>query len=171
MISDADEILSPEIIPTLIESLKSRDLVSIQQNEFCYYLNYLHNLEWLGTCAYLYGSHEDIPINSLRFSGKRKESVTPLILQNGGWHFTSLGGAAAVQKKIESWGHKEYNNWLIKKYLSYNIRHGYDIFRRPNFGKLKWIPSNSNLLPKFTKQQLKSLKNFFGEPIQIWKKK
>ena len=165
LISDADEILNPEIIPALIESLKSRDLISIQQNEFCYYLNYLHNLEWLGTCAFLYGSHENIPINSLRFSGKRKESVTPLILQNGGWHFTSLGGVAAVQKKIESWGHKEYNNWLIKKSLGYNIRHGYDIFRRPSFGKLKWVSPESSFLPKFTKQQLQSLKNFFGEPI------
>jgi hypothetical protein len=59
-----------------------------------------------------------------------------------------LGDLKTIENKIRAWGHKEYNNYIVLKLLKYNVSHGYDIFRRKNFGRLTYIEPNDKLLTK-----------------------
>jgi len=146
-ISDVDEIPNPEIIFEIKKSVSCNKIVCLRQHEFCYFLNYYHNSDWLGTCCFIYGNFLDKSLNSIRFSSKRNEGFTPIILEGGGWHFTSLGGVEAIKLKINSWGHKEFNNNIFLKGVEYNVRHGYDIFRRPGFGNLEYLHLEDIRLP------------------------
>lgn len=147
LISDVDEIPSVETIVKIKKEINPNSLFCLLQHEFCYYLNYYHNSNWLGTCCFLYGKYSNASLNAIRFAAKREEGFAPEILKNGGWHFTSLGGVEAIKLKISSWGHREYNNNLFLKSVEYNVKHGYDIFRRPGFGRLTFLNTDDLLLP------------------------
>jgi beta-1,4-mannosyl-glycoprotein beta-1,4-N-acetylglucosaminyltransferase len=149
LLSDVDEIPNPETINIYKDQVTDGSLFCFKQHEFCYYLNYFHNSNWLGTCLFLYGSYADVSLNVIRFSSKREEGLSPKIVHNGGWHFTSIGSIDGIKIKIQSWSHKEFNTAPILNSVEYNVRHGYDIFKRPGFGKLISIPIERNILPEF----------------------
>jgi beta-1,4-mannosyl-glycoprotein beta-1,4-N-acetylglucosaminyltransferase len=142
LISDADEIPNPSSLLKFIPSVQPNVVHCFRQHEFCYYLNYYHNSDWFGTCAFLFRDFKYHSLNSIRFSSKRNEGLVTSIVENGGWHFTSIGGIDKIQEKIMNWGHKEYNLPFVIKAIKYNVIHGYDIFRRPGFGKLQLRPTN-----------------------------
>lgn len=148
LLSDVDEIPNPETLNRIKETILPQSLLCLRQHEFCYYLNYYHNSDWIGTCCFLYGPYAHISLNAIRFSTKRDEGLSPTIVDNGGWHFTSLGGVEAIKKKIKSWGHRELNTNAVLSSVEYNVRHGYDIFRRPGFGRLDYWPIQHGKLPE-----------------------
>jgi beta-1,4-mannosyl-glycoprotein beta-1,4-N-acetylglucosaminyltransferase len=166
LLSDVDEIPNPETVSKIKADILPTSLVCLRQHEFCYYLNYYHNSDWIGTCAFLYGEFSDASLNGIRFSTKRDEGFSPQIMDDGGWHFTSIGSVEAIQKKIRSWGHQEFNTKLVLNSVEYNIRHGYDIFRRPRFGKLKHLPIDSKFLPPVLIQFRERFERFFGPEIE-----
>ena len=147
LLSDVDEIPSPAVVTKIKETISPQSLLCLRQHEFCYYLNYYHNSDWVGTCCFLYGAYAHVSLNAIRFSTKRDEGLAPTIVGDGGWHFTSLGGVDAIKKKIKSWGHRELNTRAILNGVEYNVRHGYDIFRRPGFGRLVSLPLRHVKLP------------------------
>lgn len=166
LISDVDEIPNPEMVTAQKEKLLPGSLQCFRQHEFCYYLNYYHNSDWIGTCCFLYASFADVSLNAIRFSTKRDEGLTPKIVNNGGWHFTSMGSVEAIKKKIKSWGHREYNTNATLSGVEYNVRHGYDIFRRPGFGKLECLPIEHSKLPSILFDFQKSFKHLIGPEIE-----
>lgn len=165
-ISDVDEIPHPEAIIAIKDCIFPESIFSFRQHEFCYYLNYYHNSEWVGTCCFLYSSFMNVSLNSIRFSTKRDEGLSPQIIDNGGWHFTSLGSVAAIKKKITSWSHREFNTNTILNSVEYNVRHGYDIFRRPGFGRLSYLPMKHGMLPAFLVANTNRFKDLFGPEIE-----
>lgn len=165
IISDVDEIPNPETLVKIKHEILPGSLISLRQKEFCYYLNYYHNSDWIGTCCFLYASFQDVSLNSIRFSTKRDEGLSPQIINNGGWHFTSMGSVDAIKKKIMSWGHKELNTEATLKGVEYNVRHGYDIFRRPGFGKLVYLPIERGVLPEFLVENVSMFSNLIGSEI------
>jgi beta-1,4-mannosyl-glycoprotein beta-1,4-N-acetylglucosaminyltransferase len=165
LISDVDEIPSVETITNIKREIKPNSLFCLLQHEFCYYLNYYHNSNWLGTCCFLYGKYSNTSLNAIRFAAKRDEGFTPKILKNGGWHFTSLGGVEAIKLKISSWGHREYNNNLFLKSVEYNVKHGYDIFRRPGFGRLTFLNIDDLHLPSILNDFKEKYFYLIGPPI------
>lgn len=102
----------------------------------------------------------------MRFSTKRDEGLSPQIVDNGGWHFTSLGSVAAIKKKIMSWSHREFNTEAVLNNVEYNVRHGYDIFRRPGFGKLSYLPIEHGILPEFLVDNIDMFKHLSGPEIE-----
>lgn len=166
LISDVDEIPNPKTINEYKASLKPETLLSFRQHEFCYYLNYYHNSDWIGTCCFLYGAYRDISLNSIRFATKRDEGLAPQIVDNGGWHFTSIGSVEAIKKKIQSWGHKELNTNATLNSVEYNVRHGYDIFRRPGFGKLVFLPIELSMLPAYLVENIGKFEKLIGPKIE-----
>jgi beta-1,4-mannosyl-glycoprotein beta-1,4-N-acetylglucosaminyltransferase len=152
LISDVDEIPQTNVINNLKHEITSTSLFCFQQNEFCYFLNYYHNSNWLGTCCFLYGNFSKVSMNAIRFSAKRDEGLTPIIINNAGWHFTSLGSIDAIKNKIMAWSHRELNTKPVLKGIEYNVIHGYDIFRRSGFGKLICLKINDSLLPEILKK-------------------
>lgn len=166
LISDVDEIPNPQTVIALKDRLLSKSLFCFRQHEFCYYLNYYHNSDWVGTCCFLYDSFIDVSLNAIRFSTKRDEGLSPQIVENGGWHFTSIGGVESIKKKIQSWGHKEFNTNLTLRSVEYNVKHGYDIFRRPGFGKLVSLPVERSMYPGFLVDNATMFKDLIGPEIK-----
>ncbi len=166
LISDVDEIPNAETVFKIKEAILPLSLICLQQHEFCYYLNYYHNSDWLGTCAFLYGGFSDASLNAIRFSTKRDEGFSPQIMDNAGWHFTSIGSVEAIQKKIKSWGHRELNTSAILNNVEYNVRHGYDIFRRPGFGRLEYWPIQHRMLPLVLIKFRDEFKHLIGPEIE-----
>lgn len=166
LISDVDEIPNPEIIIEYKARLQPESLLSFRQHEFCYYLNYYHNSDWVGTCCFLYGAYQNVSLNSIRFSTKRDEGLAPKIVDNGGWHFTSIGSVEAIKKKIKSWGHKEFNTNATLNSVEYNVQHGYDIFRRPGFGKLVCLPIERSMFPAYLVENVGKFESLIGPEIE-----
>jgi len=166
LISDVDEIPEVNVINKLKSEMTTTSLFCFQQHEFCYFLNYYHNSNWLGTCTFLYGCFSKISLNSIRFSAKRDEGLTPKIIKNAGWHFTSLGNIDAIKNKIMAWSHRELNTKPILKGIEYNVIHGYDIFRRAGFGKLIFLNSNDNKLPSILSNSSGNYNHLIGPPIK-----
>ena len=71
------------------------------------------------------------------------------VVENGGWHFTFQGGTEMVIKKIESYGHQEYNNDFIKNNVENRINSGKDVFNR----HFVYTLDNENI-PDFVKNNL-----------------
>lgn len=166
LISDVDEIPNPETLEKIKLEIGPSSLICFKQHEFCYYFNYFHNSDWIGTCCFLYGGFENVSLNAIRFSSKREEGFSPHIESNGGWHFTSLGNVDAVKKKITSWSHKELNEKYILNSVEYNITHGYDIFRRAGFGKLECLPLEHSMLPSSLIDLRDKFEHLFGPAIK-----
>ena len=166
LISDVDEIPNPETLEKIKNEISPTSLICLNQHEFCYYFNYYHNSDWIGTCCFLYGGFSNASLNALRFSPKREEGFSPQIKSNGGWHFTSLGNVEAIKRKITSWSHKELNRKYILDGVQYNITHGYDIFRRSGFGKLECLPLEHRMLPSSLIDFRYKFEHLFGPAIK-----
>jgi len=166
LLSDVDEIPNPETIIKIKEDMPATSLICLRQHEFCYYLNYYHNSDWVGTCCFLYGGFSDVSLNAIRFCTKRDEGFPSQIVNNGGWHFTSIGSVDAIKKKIKSWGHREFNTGAVLSGVEYNVRHGYDIFRRQGFGKLKYLPLEHTLMPSILVDFKRSFVHLIGPEIE-----
>lgn len=166
IISDVDEIPNPEIVKSLKGKLFPESLFCLRQHEFCYYVNYYHNSDWVGTCCFLYASFNNASLNAIRFSTKRDEGLSPQIISDGGWHFTSIGNVEAIKNKIRSWGHREFNTVATLSNVEYNVKHGYDIFRRPGFGRLEYIPVTSGMLPEYLVSNAGKFERLIGSEIE-----
>ena len=60
-------------------------------------------------------------------------------MENGGWHFTNLGGHEAVLKKIESYDHQEVNIPWVRDNLQARIDNNVDFLGR---GFKFWVDSS-----------------------------
>lgn len=109
---DADEIINPEVID---KEGKCRQLA------YSYYLNNRSSEDWQGTnvCKYknLYNLNE-------------WRANHDVILENGGWHFTNMGGYAELLKKIESYDHQEVNIPWVKEGLLARMEANIDFLGR-----------------------------------------
>jgi beta-1,4-mannosyl-glycoprotein beta-1,4-N-acetylglucosaminyltransferase len=167
LLSDADEIISIPALMTIKREIKSSLLYCCKQHEFYYFLNYYHHSNWLGQTCFLYGSYKFQSLNRLRaYRTGMKEGYNFVMLENAGWHFTNLGNIKSIENKINSWGHKEFNNLIVLKALKYNIQHGYDIFRRKNFGRLKYITPEDPLLNSLSLFASIKYNHLFGPKIK-----
>lgn len=100
-ISDVDEIWNPAArIP-----YRPGRIYKLRQRVYVYFLNNRSSEPWAGTLTARYRDIKGRSLNHLDTPGKTKYKY----INNGGWHFTFQGGAEAVRKKIESYGHQEYN--------------------------------------------------------------
>lgn len=165
LLSDLDEIPNPDAITKVKAERALEDLKCFRQFEFCYYLNYYHNDQWLGTCSFFYEAFKNKSFNAIRFALKRDEGLRAEIIENGGWHLTSIGSIEKIANKIQNWGHKEFNNRFYLWPLKYNVLHGNDIFRRKNFGKLVYLELDDPKMPKYLRSFPEVFIHLFGPKI------
>ena len=129
LLSDLDEIPSIKFINYVKNNISKADYFAAQQNEFKYFTNTFSNNNWIGTVASKYKFFKNNSINLIRIYAKDDNSKYHLV-KNSGWHFTSLGPVDKITSKIKSWGHQEYNNYVILRFINIRINAGYDIFFR-----------------------------------------
>ena len=129
MVSDVDEIPSPEAVR---KYAPTPGIKGFNQTYYAFYLNYLNvrQRRWIGTKMLSYADFchvfDDVQVvydeylprayNEMTTASKIRMRSLPVrlggctIIRNGGWHFTSLGGVAAVIEKLKSYSHQEHAN-------------------------------------------------------------
>jgi beta-1,4-mannosyl-glycoprotein beta-1,4-N-acetylglucosaminyltransferase len=147
-VGDVDEIWNPQLIIDY-----SRDTIyKLRQKVYAYFLNNRTSEPWAGTLMTQYKNIKDACLNHLRTPRKTKY----IYLSNGGWHFTNMGGADQIKKKLESYGHQEYNTNMVKADLENKILNNQDFIGR----KFKFWKSEKNLPPYILNNKEKYKKYF-----------
>ncbi len=128
LVSDVDEIPSADAIQRAKVKLSGfvpnqstpRAIAVFEQRLFYFRLNYelvwSRKLPWLGTVMARYD--QILSVNGLRTTGRnargRKslgfdKQATVISIADGGWHFSYLGGNAALDAKLAACAHQEHN--------------------------------------------------------------
>ena len=98
---------------------------------------------WWGPKVLRYGCARGKSVGEIRLL---RENGT-ISVADGGWHFTAVGNIDFIKKKVESWGHQEYNNDFIKDNIEQRVKEGKDIFFRTD---MKYVPFPvSETMPKY----------------------
>lgn len=126
---DVDEIWLPQQIDDKVYKLR--------QLAYSYYLNNRSEEDWRGTIVTKWKNLKNGCLNDMRAKPEH-------ILENGGWHFTNLGGLEAITKKIESYDHTEVNIPWVKDGLQARINANVDFLGR---GYKMWIDESQ--LPQY----------------------
>jgi beta-1,4-mannosyl-glycoprotein beta-1,4-N-acetylglucosaminyltransferase len=150
-VSDVDEIWNP----AAVIDYRKNDVFKLRQDVYAYFLDNRSNERWAGTLVTKYKNIKDGCLNHLRTVTKTKYSY----VRDGGWHFTNMGGADRIRKKLESYGHQEFNSDAIKASIEEKIRLNEDfVGRRFTF----WTDAEG--LPEYIKTHRKRYRAFFREP-------
>lgn len=125
IVGDADEIANPEAIKNY---RVEQGLCRLKQRFFYYYLNNENKegWDWLKIAPYKI-------VKELTPCGVRYPPAghTPLI-ENGGWHYSFLGGPDAIAEKIKAFAHVEYDTpeFTDVNKIAQRVAVGEDIFGR-----------------------------------------
>lgn len=114
---DVDEIWKPQKVDEKVHKLR--------QLAYSYYLNNRSPEDWRGTIVTKYKNLKGQCLNDMR-----AHPIEEDILEDGGWHFTNIGGLEAVRHKIESYDHQEVNIPWIKDGLEQRILNNMDFLGR-----------------------------------------
>lgn len=123
LVSDVDEIPNPAVFHQL---RKLEGPHALQQDLFYYFLNFRGG-KWDGPVACRFKDLRERDLQSLRSERQKLPRI-----QNGGWHFSYLGGVQRVVEKLEAYAHQEYNKSSIKerKNLLFSMATGRDFLGR-----------------------------------------
>jgi hypothetical protein len=101
LLSDVDEIPNSWLVASLRRVPPTSGMVSFEQRFCPFAVDWEHPEKWYGTVATLWENVSSM--NALRDSRGQKDRV----LQDGGFHFSWMGGAPAAYRKLHSFAHPE----------------------------------------------------------------
>jgi len=142
MLTDIDEIWNPQILNNDLLKSNHFKIARLEMSFYYFYMNCRgvgsENQSWTPPLCINYGFLRDNKTHGLTsfrsgeiFRKSFKNFLTcksvriPSLIKDAGWHFSYLGGAEAVIRKIESFSHQELNNEKIKEY--YRIQRCVDL--------------------------------------------
>jgi beta-1,4-mannosyl-glycoprotein beta-1,4-N-acetylglucosaminyltransferase len=149
-VTDLDEYWNPELDYTNIEDHK---IYKLRQLAYSGYMNVRSSEAWAGTLLTKYKNIDGACLNHLRTHSKTAYEY----IDNGGWHFTFMGGEQQVKMKLEAYGHQEYNNDGIKNNVKLLLEQGKDVLGRNEFKF--WIDESQ--LPKYLIDNKDKYKQYF----------
>lgn len=124
LFSDCDEIPNPITLSETINNIKDTSkFYMFNQLTYYYYINLLKESQWKGTRMGLFKDLKHYSYNELR--GNLFTNI-----DNGGWHFSFMGGADNVKMKIESYSAQEMNTKHVINNIKNNIEQKIDPFFR-----------------------------------------
>lgn len=121
MVSDLDEIPNPKKIRVAIDYARKGKVIKFKQKLFYYYINGASSQIWTGTkmCTYAFlrkglennPQYLRVPRLMNRVIRKifNKKSDT-VYIENGGWHFSYLGGVEKIKRKRMAIAHTEVSS-------------------------------------------------------------
>jgi len=134
---DTDEIWKPQSVLDKV--------LSLEQINYCYYLNNRSSERWIGTIVGKWGV---VKTNYLA----HWRATHTYVVKEGGWHFTNMGGVEQIIKKLEAYDHQEYNTEYVKEDVEYRMSNGEDYVGR--FTDSEGKPFSFNIdeseLPSYT---------------------
>lgn len=143
MISDVDEIPHHEVVDQLEETLTEFERVRFVHPTFYYYLNGKRCDAKCGGAARLGTLRKNgLNLQNLRTGSGDYKCKTETI--KNGWHFSYLGGVEAIQEKLQSFSHTEYNKpkYLDETHLKTKIEDGKDILNRSK--PISYVPIDNS---------------------------
>jgi len=160
MVSDLDEIPNPDVLPDAIENLHKTTIGDrlmrkfnigfkfsvFNQRLFYYYMNGYTDTIWKGTTLCTFKTLKEHFEGNPHKMYRANEKATAF--DNGGWHFSYLGGAEAISYKIKSYAHTEFDNALYTnpEEIKKRVETGFDLFDRRQ--KVKYVKID-NTFPKY----------------------
>ncbi|MGC4233562.1 MAG: hypothetical protein QM594_11340 [Niabella sp.] len=128
-IGDLDEIPDPLTLKKML-SLSQPKALSMR---FHYYFMNCRNMGiekyWKGTVAVPGEYFNNYSPQYIRDNRNNYKAI-----ENGGWHFSYLGGVEKIKYKLQSFAHTEYNKeeFLNDDYILLSLQKGLDILKRPD---------------------------------------
>lgn len=129
--SDLDEIPRASTVRDYTLFHLKDGIMSLNQKYAYYFMNnFTGHSEWKEGRIFPFYETEKYTLSQLR-RGSTHHQVIPA-LDNAGWHFSFLGNAEHIRKKIESFAHTEFDQDSIKsdEHINFAIQNGLDIFPR-----------------------------------------
>ena len=152
-IGDVDEIWNPLNMPPF-------GRWKLRQNVYSYYLNNRSNEWWEGTSVIPYQIIKSDTLDNLRAHDTHRGYMKAPTYPNWGWHFTNIGGAEFIKRKLSSYSHQEFNSPKYTDKIEQRIAENKDFIGR-NFNF--WIDESE--LPKYILENKEKYKNLFKEGI------
>jgi beta-1,4-mannosyl-glycoprotein beta-1,4-N-acetylglucosaminyltransferase len=147
--SDADEIPNPEILKSLRNTSLNK-IYGLKQNMYYYYLNILKERGWIGSKILPYGILKNISLNEVRGDNTLCDYI-----DNGGWHFSFMGGKEMILNKILSYSARDMVNNNVLENIENSIQDNNDIFFR---GKLEKVDLDESY-PQYILDNIEKLKH------------
>jgi beta-1,4-mannosyl-glycoprotein beta-1,4-N-acetylglucosaminyltransferase len=148
ILSDCDEIPNPKIIENIEKFINDEKFFTLNQSEYYYYLNLSKCYNWKGSRIGLYKNLKKYSFNELR-------AQTNKDIENGGWHFSYMGGSERVKTKIQSYSHTEMNTPSIINSIEGNMNNNSDPLFRGQLTKVEI----DNTYPKYLLDNLDKYKH------------
>lgn len=132
IVSDADEIWNPDLARFLKDSSPALERGRLEMQFHYYFLNCRgvgpENAKWHSAFFSRIGHLKRNP----DLSRIRNTETMPAVA-GAGWHFSYMGGAQNMARKIDSFAHQETNTEQTRDpaYLAHHIHLGIDHLRRP----------------------------------------
>jgi len=164
LLSDVDEIPNPETI----KNLKVEDyfIYNYIQKMYYYYLNYQNKHLWQGTQSFTYKTFKESgnKLTEIRRNNNKGFISNPCkfskkLIDNGGWHFSYMGGVDSVIYKMKSFMHQEllpYSS-LNKNFIYSKIENGDWIWNDGQNIKVEKVDMNDH--PKYILDNLDKFKH------------
>jgi len=123
LISDVDEIVRRAEIPRIAQALSNGEAHTVlcQQRMYTYYLNRYQSV-WPGTVATTFKDLKKRYDSRPTLVRHRRSKDKPLILANSGWHFSYMGGAEQLLKKVAAFSHPECDTPQMREMLIASFR-------------------------------------------------
>jgi beta-1,4-mannosyl-glycoprotein beta-1,4-N-acetylglucosaminyltransferase len=145
---DVDEIWKPKQIDDKVYNLR--------QFNYSYYLNNRSSEEWVGTVVSKYKNIKEGSFNYFRANHTNE-------LDDGGWHFTNMGGVEQIIKKLNAYDHQEFNTDYTKSQIKHRIENNIDYVGRNKdwLGKSFTFRIEEENLPFFLKENKNNYLHLF----------
>lgn len=157
LFGDADEIAKAETVEKWKNKSGKHKIFS--QSLSYYFLNNVavSKEPWLGSHMMLYKDlirHETTWI--------AKFSNTDVIIPDGGWHFSYMGGIKSIQKKFASMAHQEYNNsrFNTPEHIKKSILKKEDLL----YSGLRFVVKDYSFLPKYVQNHTVKFNEILIDP-------
>lgn len=141
IMSDVDEFPERSFIGSLNDSYKSDDIY-LNMSWRQYYLNFKVKANWYGSVVSRFKSLQHSSIDEKRYASHIKSNL-PGKTVDSGWHFSYLGGAKSIRRKLNNLAYQGLRAELTRffanissHYLDLRIRNGDDILNQGKEYKL-----------------------------------
>lgn len=141
LISSTDEIPRPEKV---LEYKATDGVKGFMQRLYYYYMNCQCLDPWLGTRML---SYDTLVKRGGRAGDIQLRQAPDVLIPDGGWHFSYMGGVRAIQDKLETYAHQEYNTEKYKdaSRIAEYMDAGRDLFDRDV--KYAFVPIDDSYPP------------------------
>lgn len=146
--SDCDEIPNPEVIKNVATLIDQSKFLMLNQNTYYYYLNILKETQWKGSRIGLFKDLKHYSYNKLRAENQYN-------IDNGGWHFSFMGGEEQIKIKINSYSAQDLSNSNVMNSIKHNMENNIDPFFRGTLSKVEI----DNTYPKYLLENIEKYKH------------